>query len=112
MRKKLNKLQYLNRLKKFYQAFKIKMIITYDELFDCKFTNHYLHNPIQFKNKYKYSDFLNQIYQQNIKGFIILNGLSILKSSRAPYQGLYYFLSTKIYLTPNSFLPTVCPVSS
>lgn len=75
------------------------MIFKYDELFDCTFKNHYLGNPLRFKNKYKYTDFLEQIYTNNIKGFIVLNGLSILKSSRSPYQGLNY-LCMFFFTTP------------
>ena len=90
LRKKLDKFQYFTRIKKFYNSFNISMIFKYNDLFDCMFKNHYLHNPEKFKNKYKYTDFLEQVYTQNIKGFLVLNGLSIRKSSRTPYQGLYY----------------------
>ena len=87
LRKKYEKFQYFERIKSFYNTFNITMIFTYNERFDCEH-NHYLRNPNQFRHKYKYSDFLEQIYSNNIKGFVVLNGLSICKSSRSPYQGI------------------------
>ena len=63
------------------------MIFTYTELFDCQH-NHYLKNISIFRNIYKYTDFLSLIYSNTIKGFLILKGLSIRKSSRSPYQGM------------------------
>ena len=66
------------------------MIFEYSEVFDCEYKNHYLCNQVPFKSKYKYSDFLNNIYSKKINGFLVLNGLSIRKTSRAPYQGNIY----------------------
>ena len=89
LRKKFDKYKYFERIKLFYEAFDIEMIFKYSEVFDCEH-NHYLPTKDHFKNKYKYSDFLNHIYSNKIKGFLVINGLSIRKSSRSPYQGIIW----------------------
>jgi hypothetical protein len=93
MRKKQEKFYFFDQLKSFYAAFDIEMVFKYEELFDCKFKNHYLHFSLPFKQTYSYIDFLNAIYTQKIQGFLVLKGLSIRKSSRAMYQGMFYFLT-------------------
>ena len=90
MQKKSEKFKYFDQLKHFYRAFNINMIFIYKELFDCKFSNHYLQNSIQFRKKYSYQEFLKNIYTQKIKGFLVLKGLSIRKSSRSMYQGMSF----------------------
>ena len=89
IQKRDEKYQYFERIKKFYTAFNINMIFKYTELFDCQ-CNHYLRNPLIPKKKYNYKEFLDNIYSKDIEGFLVLNGLSILKSSRAPYQGILF----------------------
>ena len=90
LRKKFEKYKYFERIQLFYKAFDIEMIFIYNEVFDCEYNKHYLPNKIPFKSKYRYSDFLNHIYSNKIKGFLVINGLSIRKSSRSPYQGIIY----------------------
>ena len=64
-----------------------------EELFDCNFKRHYLHPTIPFNFSYIYTDFLRNIYNKTIKGFLVLNGLSIRKSSRSMYQGNFFTLT-------------------
>lgn len=89
MRKKAQKFFYFDQLSHFYKKFNINMIFKYEELFDCKFNFHYLNSPIPFKFTYIYTEFLKNIYNGTIKGFLVLNGLSIQKSSRSMYQGIF-----------------------
>lgn len=97
MRKKREKFYFFDKLRLFYASFNIEMVFKYEELFDCKFKNHYLNVSLPFKLSYLYSDFLNDIYSQKIQGFLVLKGLSIRKSSRAMYQGIYLFFTNLFF---------------
>ena len=93
MRKKAQKFFYFDQLSHFYKKFNIDMIFKYEELFDCNFKRHYLHPTIPFNFSYIYTDFLRNIYNKTIKGFLVLNGLSIRKSSRSMYQGNFFYIN-------------------
>jgi hypothetical protein len=75
----------------------------YFEKFDCDFEVPHK-NPVfsthSFKNRFNYDEFLNHIFSKRIEGYVILQGLSIKKTSRSQFHG---FLPIKANLSQNNW---------
>ena len=87
------KIAFYESLKNFYLNHNIKFSYTYEEEYDCEYSNHCISlSKKQFPSKINYEKFVSNIYNGSYEGFLILKDLAIKNDSR---QSLHGFLVCK-----------------
>jgi hypothetical protein len=86
------KTSILNILESFKQHFKLHNVnIEYVDISDCQYFLHQIPKKsdqlFYFKNNYNYKDFLEQIYNKKITGFLVVKNLEIKKNAQNPTLG-------------------------
>jgi hypothetical protein len=74
--------------------FNVKNIeFEYVEISDCDFFLHKIPNDnsyfFSYKNNYSYKEFLKNIYQKNLTGFIVVKNLELAKQNQNPIMGFF-----------------------
>jgi len=86
-------LSLINNYKTMFEQFLVPIDIEYVELSDCDFFLHKIPKikPFLFpyKNKYSYSNFLTNILQGKITGFLVVKNLEIKQNNQNPIFGFF-----------------------